>query len=85
MHGKHTVDFGDVFTVFEPVGQHSERQSLRARNGFISGGTVGQDPWQFRHLANPSAVFFSLDVNREITHDDIVQLEEAPTELPPAN
>lgn len=85
MHGKHTVDFGDVFTVLEPVGQHSERQGLRARNGFISRGTVGQDPRQLRHFANPSTVFLSLDVNREITHDHIVQLEEVPPEIPPAN
>jgi len=72
MHEKHTVDFGNVFTVLKPVGQHSERQSLRSRNGFISGGTVGEDPRQLRHLTNPSAVFLLLEVNREIAHDDIV-------------
>lgn len=40
--GKHAVNLGDVFAVLETIGEHSERERLRFRDGLFPSGTVSE-------------------------------------------
>ena len=87
MHGENAVNLGDVFTVLEPIGEDSESKRLRLCYGFIARRAVHEDAGKIGHFADPATIILALDLHREVTHTEIVQLvfcfakSVGPTEL----
>jgi len=51
--------------MFEPLSDHTKGERLDAGNGLIPVLTVGHDTGQRGYFGQPTAVVFSLDLNRE--------------------
>ncbi len=45
LHGEDAVNLRNVFAVFESASEHSKRQRLRFRDGFIARSAVRDHPW----------------------------------------
>ena len=67
--GKYTVNFGNVFSVFEAVGQNSKRESLCLGHSLVACGPVNQDPRQFGDFADPATIGLTFDIDGEIAHE----------------
>jgi hypothetical protein len=61
-------EFGRGFSMFEPLGNDSEGESLDTGHGFVTVGTVAHDAGQARHFGQPATVGFAFNLNRE-NHD----------------
>ena len=51
--------------MLQAFGDHAEAECLDAGNGLIPVLTVGDDAGQRRYFGQPTAVVFSLNLNRE--------------------
>ena len=51
--------------MFEPLSDHTKRERLDAGNGLVPVLTVGHDAGQCGYFGQPTAVVFSLNLNRE--------------------
>ena len=51
--------------MLKPLGNHSQRKSLHASDGFAPVLAVAHDAWQGRYFSEPSAVILAFDFNRE--------------------
>ncbi len=51
--------------MFEAFGDHAKGQSLHAGNGLVAVNAVAHDASQPRHLGQPAAVVFALDLDRK--------------------
>jgi hypothetical protein len=73
MYGENTMNFWNVFAMFETIREHAERESFCFGNSLVASGAVRKDARQIGHFADPAAVIFSLDLNGEVAHVRIVQ------------
>src|SRR5581483_5128747 len=73
MHSENTVNFGNVFAMFETIREHTKCQRFGLRYGFVASRAVREDARQICHFADPAAVSLSLDFDGEVTHAQIVQ------------
>ena len=63
---KRDVDeLGWGLTMFEPLSDHTKGERLDAGNGLVPVFTVGHDAGQCGYFGQPTAVVFSLNLNRE--------------------
>ena len=74
MHGEDAVNLGNVLTMIEPISEHSKSKRLRLRYGFIARCAVREDAWKIGHFADPATIILAVDLHREVTHTEIVQL-----------
>ena len=51
--------------MLQTLGNHAESQRLHASDGLVPVLTVGHDASQRRHFAQPTAIVFQLNFNRE--------------------
>ena len=51
--------------MFEAFGDHAKRQRLHAGNRLVAVNAVAHDASQARHLSQPAAVVFALDLDRK--------------------
>lgn len=56
---------GRGFTVFQTFRDHTKRQGLDARHGFITVGAITHDAGEIGHFGEPPAVSFSLELDGE--------------------
>jgi hypothetical protein len=56
--------------VLEPISKDAKGQGLSSCDRLVTRIAVRQDAWQIRHLGDPSAIFFALDIDGEI-HSDL--------------
>jgi hypothetical protein len=72
------VDREDAFelryalTVLKPISQNAEGESFRFSYGLLTTNPIRENARQIYDLADPSTIIFTLELNGEITHEDIV-------------
>src|SRR5205823_6653097 len=68
MEGRCLASRANVFAVLEALRKNAERESLRLRDRFVAACAVREDAGDLRHLADPAAIVFTLDVDGEVAH-----------------
>ena len=71
---ENATNFGDVFTVFEPVCKNPKGKRLGSRDGFVTSDAVGQNTRKSGYLTDPPTVLFALDLDVELAHAGILLL-----------
>ena len=62
------MDFGYIFAVLEPMSDHPEGRGFSLRDCFVAGGRVCENAREVWNFAEPAAIGFAFNVDREITH-----------------
>jgi hypothetical protein len=74
--GEHSADLGDVFAAFESVGENAKGERFGFRHGLITGDSVRQNARQFGHFTNSPTIHFTLDLDVELAHDQILRITD---------
>lgn len=64
--------------MLEPVGKYAESQSLGFRDRFVPSAPIGQHAGEVSDLTDPATVILAFELNRKVTHVEILALGEAP-------
>ena len=73
LHGENAPDLGNIFTMFDSIGQNTEGERLRLRHCFVASSSVGQYSGQVRNFADPATVFLPIDLYSELVHKLMLQ------------
>src|SRR2546425_9277230 len=73
MHGEDAANLWNILAMFESIGKYAKRERLRFRNGFVASCAVREYTGKIGYFADPAAIVFALDLNREVAHSAIVQ------------
>jgi len=62
------VDLRNVFTVLKPIGEHAKCESFCPCDSFVATGAIREHTGKRGNFANPTAVCFPFDLDREVAH-----------------